>query len=80
VDRPESERGATASSVVADDSSNDGATDDASLPEAATQQPADEVSTEAEEEASGGKKIQASASDAIARTRKELAELDDLDI
>ena len=83
VDRPESERGvsiaastdggddAASTSTVADDDSEPS---DKPAGKQKKQQDKDAADTDA------GKKIQDPASDAIARTRKELAELDDLDI
>jgi uncharacterized protein len=72
VDRPEGERGVSAASA-SDDNDDDVADDD-------TPKETKKRTSAANSEASASKKIQAPASDAIARTRKELAELDDLDI
>jgi predicted RNA-binding protein YlqC (UPF0109 family) len=65
VDRPEGERGVSASSAVVS------STDDAT---AIQQTSDDDVTVDTNNE------VQNSASDAVARTRKELAEFDDLDI
>lgn len=73
VDRPESERGASTASVTTDSSDDTVADDTATKP--MTQK--DEPDSDADEKA---EKNQAAANDAVARTRKELAELDDLDI
>jgi predicted RNA-binding protein YlqC (UPF0109 family) len=75
VDRPEGERGVSAASAApaADDSNDDNTVDDDTTQE--TKQ-----ASAVEAEASPSEKVEAPASDAVARTRKELAELDDLDI
>jgi predicted RNA-binding protein YlqC (UPF0109 family) len=74
VDRPESERGTSAASVP-NDVSDDNSTDDTTVqPKKSTDKDDDVVADEKAEQ------NQASANDTVARTRKELAELDDLDI
>ena len=71
VDRPESERGASSSRSTSDDDS-DASGDDVQE---------ESKSKRSEQRADdSGKKSEARASDAVERTRKELAELDDLDI
>ena len=74
VDRPEGERGVSSTTTAAADDNDDDTTVD-DKPTEAKKKP-----SAAEAEANASKKIQAPASDAVARTRKELAELDDLDI
>lgn len=69
VDRPESERGMRASSTTTDDDSDDDVM--------AVAISDDDQTDDAEEELVAK---QSSASDSVARTRKELADLDDLDI
>jgi uncharacterized protein len=84
VDRPESERGVSTSSVattVTNDDTGDDSDSDTQASQSQQQAAADDNDDdEAEAEVTVDKKINASASDAVARTRKELAELDDLDI
>jgi predicted RNA-binding protein YlqC (UPF0109 family) len=76
VDRPESERGVRASSTTrTTDDDDDTSSDDKLVTEKETTS-----SVDTETEASSSKEAQNPASDAVARTRKELAELDDLDI
>jgi hypothetical protein len=76
VDRPEGERGTTAPPAT-DDGDNNTVVDD--KPAKVTKQ-ASSNDDDSQDAVDPGKKIQAPASDAVARTRKELAELDDLDI
>jgi hypothetical protein len=73
VDRPESERG-TPAVAASDNGSDDSAGDDAT-----GSKPVKEDDADAEADAKA-EKNQATANDTVARTRKELAELDDLDI
>jgi len=76
VDRPESERGVRASSTTSTtDDDDDNTTDDKPVTKTET-----EAVSSQEAETSSSKDIQTPTSDAVARTRKELAELDDLDI
>lgn len=74
VDRPESERGKPAAQAPQDDS---GASDDTSTPIAAT---VDDDLLDEDETSAIPKDNSESQSDTIARTRKELEDLDDLDI
>lgn len=74
VDRPESERGVSATSVSSDNS-DDGSSDDATVQSKKSSKKDD--TTDADEKA---EQNQTTANDTVARTRKELAELDDLDI
>jgi len=80
VDRPESERGVSiATAAATSDDGDDTAADSskaADKPAITKQKQQDKDAADAD----AGKKIEDPASDAIARTRKELAELDDLDI
>ena len=79
VDRPESERGvsiATAAATSDDDDDTAASSKAADKPATKKQKQQDKDAADAD----AGKKIEDPASDAIARTRKELAELDDLDI
>jgi len=71
VDRPESERGASSSRSTSDDDS------DASGDDVQEESKSKRREQRADD---SGKKSEARASDAVERTRKELAELDDLDI
>jgi predicted RNA-binding protein YlqC (UPF0109 family) len=71
VDRPESERGISASSVAPTSTASDVTDDDASTQiQSSVPDSGDDADTEST----------TPSSDAVARTRKELAELDDLDI
>jgi len=73
VDRPESERGVSMSARRNDDDTSDDYSDDTSSATAPqTDDDADEPTTVS--------KSEPAESDAVARTRKELADLDDLDI
>jgi len=78
VDRPESERGTRASSTTSSTDDDDEGTTDGKLVERTEKEAA--PSRDVESDASSSKESQNPASDAVARTRKELAELDDLDI
>lgn len=74
VDRPESERGVRAASATSTtDDDDDNTTDDKPVTKT-------EAVSSQEIETSSSKDAQTPTSDAVARTRKELAELDDLDI
>lgn len=74
VDRPESERGTSISSAKpADDTRDDSASDD-------VQEEPKPEKAERKVEDDAPRKSETSSSDAVERTRKELAELDDLDI
>lgn len=75
VDRPESERGTPAVAAPSDDG-DDSTSDDTTKSKKADKEE-DDADTEADAKA---EKNQATANDTVARTRKELAELDDLDI
>jgi predicted RNA-binding protein YlqC (UPF0109 family) len=75
VDRPESERGGSASSTQA--SSDDSSSDNDVRDDVQEEQQPKKSSSKTDDSA---KKSGTSASDAVERTRKELAELDDLDI
>jgi predicted RNA-binding protein YlqC (UPF0109 family) len=78
VDRPESERGAkTAPSGVSTGSNDDAGVSTSDDAKSSSKVSDDDDNTSV---ANSGKKIESPANDAIARTRKELAELDDLDI
>lgn len=74
VDRPESERG-TPAVAASNDGGDDSTSDDTTKSKKADKE--DDADTEADAKA---EKNQATANDTVARTRKELAELDDLDI
>lgn len=79
VDRPEGERGTSVSPTTDDNNDdNDAVVDD--TPTETKQQASSDDDDQDVRSADAGKKIQAPANDAVARTRKELAELDDLDI
>lgn len=81
VDRPESERGISAASAASGDDSDDDDVD-AKEDKKIAAEPKKVEKTENKDD-NGSKKAQeaqGSSSDAVARTRKELAELDDLDI
>jgi predicted RNA-binding protein YlqC (UPF0109 family) len=73
VDRPESERGISSSSSVATGVTDD-ASDDSAASVATTQADDDDTTVSLRDNK------ESRESDAIARTRKELADLDDLDI
>jgi len=72
VDRPESERGTSASSTSGSDSND--TTDDGTSVSSKVQDPTTDDEDDTDTESA------TPSNDAVARTRKELAELDDLDI
>lgn len=80
VDRPESERSSAAPATPADDSSASAADDNDTNTAAVSTNADAPVATDAVPEADTPEEPAPTESDTVAKTRKELADLDDLDI